>query len=433
MKKILFFVFILFLGSVFFRDASAQYEHFPELRYEMCGGSQTLFNRLYRDCVDREYILVEMKNGAVQGFPLEETQSSFEEEDCTKNNGNYKAFVRDQILKIEGLSFSENEYEGAWSDTLLDYDEDPCPSGSVDCRAKIFNEFIQANYNDEINKNHDELKDRALNTIIQQLIKERKMTEISRLDFEMRGLSDSKRKQKLEEEKNAWNRVDPAGYTTGMSEQIGSVTKQLTSCDGLFETVNKNQKIVREILDLLKQDRTALWEDYIKDTGDMGNYKNYIQRDVDVKVWETFSDGLQQGKNMAHKTIKKTFGRCLQQAEQSESERILEYMGEQTKFYNITSRLTVGQEHKLTLMDDDTATGQRGFLGKLIRLMAQITGTLAMLLLLAGAIVMIIARGDDSLLSMGKNMVIYALAGAVLIFLSYIIVQFVISLLFFVG
>lgn len=137
--------------------------------------------------------------------------------------------------------------------------------------------------------------------------------------------------------------------------------------------------------------------------------------------------------NAVESLIEEKEGACYKSAQKILSTYTLEVLGEKTKSFNIVNRLSVGKENKLTLLDSDPTTGEKSILDKVIRLMAQITGTLAVLLIISGAVLMIVSRGTDSLLTKGKNMVMYTLGGVVLVFLSYIIVQFVISFLFTIG
>ena len=66
---------------------------------------------------------------------------------------------------------------------------------------------------------------------------------------------------------------------------------------------------------------------------------------------------------------------------------------------------------------------------KVIKLATQTVGTLGVIILIIGAYFMITARGDDSQLAKGKDIVLYTAVGLVIIFLSFTIVQFVVDLL----
>lgn len=188
---------------------------------------------------------------------------------------------------------------------------------------------------------------------------------------------------------------------------------------------------LRKELNKLQDELTKLQEDNTSNPYSETSQESAKKNEIDSK--EDQMDAKNKLIVEVKEKLRSTSGACVREAEDDLQDQILKALGERTQSYNITQRLSVGQESKWALLDDDPKTGEKSFLGRVIRLMAQVTGTLAVLLLITGAVLMIVSRGSDSLLTMGKNMVIYTLGGVVLVFASYIIVQFVISLLFFVG
>jgi len=84
-------------------------------------------------------------------------------------------------------------------------------------------------------------------------------------------------------------------------------------------------------------------------------------------------------------------------------------------------------------MEDNKETGEKSFLQKLIKTAMQIIGTLGIIMLMIGGIFMITAGGKDNQLQKGKNIFIFTIMGLAIAFLSYIIVNFIISFVFFLG
>lgn len=70
------------------------------------------------------------------------------------------------------------------------------------------------------------------------------------------------------------------------------------------------------------------------------------------------------------------------------------------------------------------------FIIKLIELLTKIIGSFALLVFIAGGLVMMISHGNAQLQTKGKQMILYSLLGIVVAFSSLIIVTFVQSLFF---
>ena len=78
----------------------------------------------------------------------------------------------------------------------------------------------------------------------------------------------------------------------------------------------------------------------------------------------------------------------------------------------------------------DMSKDKNNIINQLIKLVAQFLGTLGVLLLVAGGVVMVFAHGDENLLQRGKTLLTYTALGLIIGFLSYTIVQLVISFVF---
>jgi len=109
----------------------------------------------------------------------------------------------------------------------------------------------------------------------------------------------------------------------------------------------------------------------------------------------------------------------------------MEIMSSASSKFNVTKAFQVGGEGTLSLLKlNDDATDDRWILAKVIKLMTQIIGTFAILVLAIGGVLMITSQGDENRLQKGKNIVFYTAIGLIVAFASYIGVQFIISVLF---
>lgn len=258
--------------------------------------------------------------------------------------------------------------------------------------------------------------------------------------------------------KDAWASITPSDYTN----TIAIVEYKKGATEGNYSTSNKQIKIekggdtIESVKEAMKKNNNSIKiiedsinvaNDAVGDSTDKGAFKDNTTTKLKEKdlikareklkaqkvAMEIVNSSLQNKLNEVYIDIAKYEGGCNREVERTQGDLVLVALGEETHSYNITDRLSVGQENKLTLFDSNEQTGEKSIIDKVIRLLAQITGTLAVLLLITGAVLMIASRGSDSLLTMGKNMVIYTLGGVVIVFLSYILVQFIISFLFTIG
>jgi len=108
----------------------------------------------------------------------------------------------------------------------------------------------------------------------------------------------------------------------------------------------------------------------------------------------------------------------------------IEALSNRTAGWRVTEGLQVGNEGNLSLIQNQGGTW---IPDKIIKLMAQIIGTFAILILAFGGLMMITSEGDENRLQNGKNIFFYTIVGLLVAFISYIGVQFIISVLFTTG
>ena len=73
------------------------------------------------------------------------------------------------------------------------------------------------------------------------------------------------------------------------------------------------------------------------------------------------------------------------------------------------------------------------FILDIINFITRIVGAIAMLLIIIGGLMMIVAQGEEHLLQKGKDTLIAAVFGLVIVMFSYIVVRFVQSLFYLQG
>ena len=107
---------------------------------------------------------------------------------------------------------------------------------------------------------------------------------------------------------------------------------------------------------------------------------------------------------------------------------------DRTSGFKATLGLQVGNEGGLTLISPSGADNSNIWVpSRIIQLMAKIIGTFAILILAFGGLMMITSEGDENRLQNGKNIFFYTIVGLLVAFISYIGVQFIISVLFTTG
>tara|TARA_B100000315_G_scaffold120503_1_gene110405 strand:+ start:879 stop:1259 length:381 start_codon:yes stop_codon:yes gene_type:complete len=73
------------------------------------------------------------------------------------------------------------------------------------------------------------------------------------------------------------------------------------------------------------------------------------------------------------------------------------------------------------------------FILDIINFITRIVGAIAMLLIIIGGLMMIVAQGEEHLLQKGKDTLIAAVFGLIIVMFSYIVVRFVQSLFYLQG
>ena len=100
---------------------------------------------------------------------------------------------------------------------------------------------------------------------------------------------------------------------------------------------------------------------------------------------------------------------------------------DETSYFDLTTSLQVGQEGSLSL---NATNDDRNLLYKIIKLMITVMGTLAVLFYIIAAYFMMTSQGDENQIQKGKTIFLYTTLGVILAFLSYIIIQFGLNIIF---
>ncbi len=101
-----------------------------------------------------------------------------------------------------------------------------------------------------------------------------------------------------------------------------------------------------------------------------------------------------------------------------------------TKTFEVTRWLRRNEEsteQDLTLIGDKSV--DTNILDKIIKLAAQILGSLGVLLLIISAVMMVVSQGEETMLQKAKQTFLYTLIGLMVAFFSYTIVRFVLEFL----
>ncbi len=211
---------------------------------------------------------------------------------------------------------------------------------------------------------------------------------------------------------------DPAARTKGLSKREDFVTNEI---DPLVVRPIHAPTVRTNLEGLIGDDTssgTDLWGQANSASDEM------LEHQAKLKLIVAYTALLSNNKDY----VDSTFGKCLHESLVEMQDASLKLLGQTTSNFDVNVKLSVGNEHKLTLLDD--GKDQVSIFGRVIRLFTQIFGTLGVLLLIIGAVIMITSRGDDSQLTKGKNIVIYTIFGILIAYLGLIIVQFVLSLIF---
>ncbi len=115
-------------------------------------------------------------------------------------------------------------------------------------------------------------------------------------------------------------------------------------------------------------------------------------------------------------------------AKYSYTKAALNLIGNEFDSFDIEKNLNVGNEASLDLVKD--VNKNENILKRVLKLLTQVLGTFAVLMLIIGAYYLITSQGDESQLQKGKNIFFYTIIGLLIAFMSFIAVQFVISVIF---
>ncbi len=154
--------------------------------------------------------------------------------------------------------------------------------------------------------------------------------------------------------------------------------------------------------------------------------------DCDDEVFPSYSKQIANKKeDIATEEQKiEDFEKSLNCANKIANDTRVAYVGETTGSFDIglLRASDTSQEHLIDIVDD--VEGETNILNKVLKLLTQVLGTFAVLMLIIGAYYMITSQGDESQLQKGKNIFFYTVVGILIAFSSFILVQFVISVIF---
>ena len=94
------------------------------------------------------------------------------------------------------------------------------------------------------------------------------------------------------------------------------------------------------------------------------------------------------------------------------------------------SNLNVSNEMNLEISNSNN---QNNVIFRVMRLIAMLVGTVAILLYIVGGYFMIVSQGDDNALSKGKQIITFTSLGLVIVFGAYMLIQFAMGLIYFTS
>jgi len=99
--------------------------------------------------------------------------------------------------------------------------------------------------------------------------------------------------------------------------------------------------------------------------------------------------------------------------------------------FKVTDYLTVPDKQEQTYLTNNSENSPLiQFLLLIIRFLSQLIGTISMVLIIIGGLLMVASEGDDNRIQKGKTIILQAIIGLILALSSYILVTFVQSLLY---
>jgi hypothetical protein len=195
----------------------------------------------------------------------------------------------------------------------------------------------------------------------------------------------------------------------GLNDQISELAKKYRKCvtDERQKILDQKELITRE-KELQIKDTCKFEDDYNKPVTD-----------------------LEAAKAKARKALYDDTGKDFECADKAYNAALSIQLGKDTGSFDVSKHLRASdssQEINLDIVDN--VKGETNILNRVLKLLTQVLGTFAILMMVIGAYYMITSQGDESQLQKGKNIFFYTIIGLLIAFMSYIAVQFVISLIF---
>lgn len=98
--------------------------------------------------------------------------------------------------------------------------------------------------------------------------------------------------------------------------------------------------------------------------------------------------------------------------------------------FNVTDFLTVPGEQGQSYLADTEVSPILAFILTIINFLSKVIGTVAILLIIIGGLLLLASEGDDNKVQKGKGIIVQAIIGLIIALASYMIVTFVQSLLY---
>jgi chromosome segregation ATPase len=219
-------------------------------------------------------------------------------------------------------------------------------------------------------------------------------------------LKTAKEKQKLELESRLEIRErqqakDP--QNTDLQQKVDSLKKQINGLNDQIQDIEKNTKEDRDVLEKeLIPKREKLQNDFDKHP--------ITKKQAELKASE---------KDLAYAKNKANNDKLIQG---------LHKLNSGMNTFSVGKYLSVGREAEIKILSPDNPSN--GFLDRLIKLAVRTLGTFAVLMLIIAGYFMLTSEGDENRLQKGKNILLYTIIGLLVAFTSYIMVQFVLSILY---
>ena len=216
---------------------------------------------------------------------------------------------------------------------------------------------------------------------------------------------------------------------TELHESFGITEDNENSTDTAGNEAGKIEALVREKINLEKE----LKEDGTLDTRDTDRLAE-INTKIDAlpadqkAASEAFEDAEidVQDKGVISKAANKELANANSAVTKAKNKAALEKLSSESGSFD-TGIISLGNSQSGHL--DATSSDDQNIIQRLLQYLITIAGTFGVLMMIVGGFFMVTSEGDDNRLQKGKNIFLYTILGIVVIFVSYIIVQFVISVL----